>query len=164
MRTAAVCPTCATFTNSLCVIYNGVYLSNINASPLDTLDTILSNIDGTVAAVNANIVNINGNIVTINTNINSINNSITSINSSINTINNNLNTLNNTVNGLFPLFGSADPTQNSSYIGQSYINTTTGQMFFSISTGVSTIWQPICINCGPSSSRIFSNVFDLTFN
>lgn len=45
MRTAAICPTCATYENALCIIYNGPYLSNIEAAPLDSLPTILSKIN-----------------------------------------------------------------------------------------------------------------------
>jgi len=135
MRTAAICPTCATYTNSICVIYNGVYLSNINASPLDPLDTILGNINGKVGGINTSITNINNSITTIN----------------------------NTINGMKPLFGTSAPTQNSTFIGQQYINTNTGQLFFSVSTGTGTIWQAVC-NCSPIGSRIFSNVFALTFN
>jgi hypothetical protein len=45
MRTAAICPTCATYTNALCTLYNGSYLSNINVSPLDSLQTALININ-----------------------------------------------------------------------------------------------------------------------
>lgn len=135
MRTAAICPTCVTYTNSICVIYNGNYLSNINASPLDPLDTILLNINSTVGVVNSSIASINSSIVTINNNI----------------------------NGLKPLFGTSDPTQNSSFIGQQYINTVTGQMFYSTTTGTGTNWEGVC-NCNPLGSRIFSNAFALTFN
>ena len=39
MRTAAICPTCATYENALCIIYNGPYLSNIDVAPLDALPT-----------------------------------------------------------------------------------------------------------------------------
>jgi hypothetical protein len=142
MRTAAICPTCATFTNSLCVIYNGVYLSNINASPLDPLDTILTNINVAIGATNATVTNISSNVTAIN---------------------NSINTINNTISGLYPLFGIADPIQNSAFIGQQYINTTTGQMFFSTAIGGLTVWQAVC-NCNPIGSRIFSNAFALTFN
>ena len=45
MRTAQVCPTCATYTNALCVIYNGEFLQNINVAPLDNLEDILMNIN-----------------------------------------------------------------------------------------------------------------------
>jgi len=135
MRTAAICPTCATYTNSICVIYNGTYLSNINASPLDPLDTILANINGTVGGINTSITNINNSITTINNNI----------------------------NGIKPLYGVVDPTQNSTFIGQQYINTNTGQLFFSTSTGAGTTWQAVC-NCSPIGFRIFSSAFALTFN
>jgi hypothetical protein len=62
MRTAAICPTCATYENALCIIYNGAYLSNIDANPLDSIEAILvktnarvqilanKSIDGTFAA------------------------------------------------------------------------------------------------------------------
>ncbi len=49
MRTAAICPTCATYENALCIIYNGPYLPNIQASPLDDLPTILSKINSNLA-------------------------------------------------------------------------------------------------------------------
>ena len=45
MRTAAICPTCPTYENALCVIYNGTYLSNIDVAPLDNLPTILGKIN-----------------------------------------------------------------------------------------------------------------------
>jgi len=45
MRTAAICPTCATYTNALCILYNGSYLSNINVSPLDSLQVALGSIN-----------------------------------------------------------------------------------------------------------------------
>ena len=45
MRTAAICPTCATYENALCIIYNGPYLSNIQANPLEDLPTILGKIN-----------------------------------------------------------------------------------------------------------------------
>ena len=45
MRTAAICPTCATYENALCIIYNGPYLSNIDVAPLEDLPTILSKIN-----------------------------------------------------------------------------------------------------------------------
>lgn len=51
MRTAQICPTCATYTNAVCVIYDGEYLSNINASPGDDLQTILASIDSTVSGL-----------------------------------------------------------------------------------------------------------------
>jgi len=45
MRTAAICPTCAVYENALCIIYNGPYLSNIDVSPLQDLQTILGKIN-----------------------------------------------------------------------------------------------------------------------
>jgi hypothetical protein len=45
MRTADLCPTCATFTNALCVLYNGAALTNTNIQPLDTLSTALTKIN-----------------------------------------------------------------------------------------------------------------------
>jgi len=45
MRTAAICPTCATYENALCIIYNGPYLTNIDVNPLEDLQTILSKIN-----------------------------------------------------------------------------------------------------------------------
>ena len=135
MRTAALCPTCATYTNSICVIYNGNYLPNINASPLDPMDTILSNINGTVGGINTSITNINNSVSNIN----------------------------NQLNGLYPLYGSGVPTMNSSYVGQIYIDITAGQLFYSISSGSSTTWNTVCL-CHPISARIFDKTFDLTFN
>jgi len=45
MRTAAVCPTCATYTNALCIVYDGEYLPTLDVSPLDNLESILGKID-----------------------------------------------------------------------------------------------------------------------
>ena len=45
MRTAAICPTCATFENALCVLYNGPYLTNIDVNPLDSLEVALGKIN-----------------------------------------------------------------------------------------------------------------------
>ena len=47
MRTAAICPTCATFENALCIIYNGEYLAQIDVNPLEDLETILGKINET---------------------------------------------------------------------------------------------------------------------
>jgi len=127
MRTAAICPTCATYTNSVCVIYNGTYLSNINASPLDPLDTILANINSTVGIINTNITNIN-----------------------------------NVTNSLFPLYGTTAPTASASYVGQLYVNTLTGQLYFATSLGT-TGWVTCCAPV-PSGNRIFDRTFDNSFN
>ena len=45
MRTAAICPTCATYENAKCIIYNGSYLTNIQANPLESLESILAKIN-----------------------------------------------------------------------------------------------------------------------
>ena len=45
MRVAEICDTCATYINAVCIIYNGDYLSNIDVSPLDSLDMILEDIN-----------------------------------------------------------------------------------------------------------------------
>lgn len=50
MRVADICDTCPTYTNASCIIYNGDYLSNIGASPLDSLDMILEDINDTFEA------------------------------------------------------------------------------------------------------------------
>lgn len=51
MRTAAICPTCATYVNALCVIYNGPGLTNINVAPLDDLETIVQNINDNLVPI-----------------------------------------------------------------------------------------------------------------
>ena len=59
MRTAEICPTCATYTNAVCVLYDGpAVLTNINVSPLNSLDTALVNINTAVGAINTAIGNI----------------------------------------------------------------------------------------------------------
>jgi hypothetical protein len=45
MRTAAICPTCATYENALCIIYNGPSLNNIDVAPLEDLQTVLGKIN-----------------------------------------------------------------------------------------------------------------------
>jgi len=45
MRTAAICPTCATYENALCVLYNGEYLANADINPLDSLEVALEKIN-----------------------------------------------------------------------------------------------------------------------
>jgi len=45
MRTAAICPTCATYENALCIIYNGPYLTNIDVDPLEDLQSVLAKIN-----------------------------------------------------------------------------------------------------------------------
>lgn len=48
MRTAAICPTCATFENALCVLYNGEYLPAIDVAPLDSLEVALEKINAAI--------------------------------------------------------------------------------------------------------------------
>jgi len=50
MRTAEICPACATYINASCILYDGTYLSTIDVSPLDALSTILSNINDAYAS------------------------------------------------------------------------------------------------------------------
>jgi hypothetical protein len=57
MRTAQICPTCATYTNALCVIYDGPYLTNSGISPLDDLEYALGLIDGQLGVLATNILN-----------------------------------------------------------------------------------------------------------
>lgn len=51
MRIADICPTCATYTNAVCVIYDGPYLTNINVSPLDNLQDILGSINDNLVPI-----------------------------------------------------------------------------------------------------------------
>lgn len=48
MRTAEICPTCATYQNALCIIYNGGLLTNLNIAPLDSLEAIIVKINNNV--------------------------------------------------------------------------------------------------------------------
>lgn len=45
MRTAKVCPTCSTYTNSLCVVYSGPYLNTLNINNLDSIELALQKIN-----------------------------------------------------------------------------------------------------------------------
>jgi len=49
MRTAAICPTCATYENALCVLYNGLYLTNADIDPLDDLETVITKLNAALA-------------------------------------------------------------------------------------------------------------------
>jgi hypothetical protein len=90
MRTAAICPTCATYENALCIIYNGPYLNNINVNPLEDLPTIL-------AKINTNLV---------------------------------------------PKTGITAPTIPATYLGQTYLDTTTKILYFAKSVGTgATDWN-----------------------
>lgn len=83
MRTAAICPTCATYENALCIIYNGPYLNNINVNPLEDLPTIL-------AKINTNLV---------------------------------------------PKTGTTAPSTSATYLGQTYLDTTTKILYFAKAVG-----------------------------
>lgn len=52
MRTAEICPTCATYQNALCILYNGLYLSNLDIEPLDSIEEILGKINDNVVPTN----------------------------------------------------------------------------------------------------------------
>lgn len=67
MRTAAICPTCATYENAVCVIYNGPTLSNINVPPLTDLQTALGSINASIGSVTSLINSISSNPVSITT-------------------------------------------------------------------------------------------------
>lgn len=83
MRTAAICPTCATYENALCIIYNGPYLTNIDVNPLEDLESVL-------AKINTNLV---------------------------------------------PLTGTTAPSTSATYLGQTYLNTTTSMLYFAKAVG-----------------------------
>jgi hypothetical protein len=83
MRTAAICPTCATYENAKCIIYNGPILTNINVNPLEDLETILAKIN----------------------------------------------------NNFVPKFGTTAPSISATYLGQTYLNTTTKLLYFAKAVG-----------------------------
>ena len=68
MRTAAICPTCATYENAVCVIYNGLALTNINVPPLTNLEVALVNIDSTVEDLQSQIDYLSTNPINLTTN------------------------------------------------------------------------------------------------
>lgn len=49
MRTAAICPTCAVFTNAECALYNGEYLTNSDIDPLDSVTTAIEKLNAAIA-------------------------------------------------------------------------------------------------------------------
>ena len=51
MRTAAMCPTCATYENAICVLYDGPYLPCTGISPLDSIAEALAKIDAAICAL-----------------------------------------------------------------------------------------------------------------
>lgn len=67
MRTAAICPTCATYENAVCVLYNGELLNNIDVSPLDSLEVALQSINSTVGTIITLINNVSANPITLTT-------------------------------------------------------------------------------------------------
>jgi hypothetical protein len=48
MRTAAICPTCATYENALCILYDGSYLTNTDIDPLDSVETAIVKINNNI--------------------------------------------------------------------------------------------------------------------
>lgn len=50
MRTAEVCPTCAKYTNALCVLYDGEYLAYLGIEPGDSMEVVLGKINDWLAA------------------------------------------------------------------------------------------------------------------
>jgi len=83
MRTAAICPTCATYENAKCIVYNGPILTNIKVNPLEDLESILAKIN----------------------------------------------------NNLVPIFGTTAPSTSATYLGQTYLNTTTKMLYFAKAVG-----------------------------
>jgi hypothetical protein len=51
MRTAAICPTCATYENALCILYNGEYLVNTDIEPLDSVETAIIKINNNLVPI-----------------------------------------------------------------------------------------------------------------
>jgi len=51
MRTADICPTCSTYSNALCTLYNGAYLPSLDIQPLDSLETALIKIEAFTSTV-----------------------------------------------------------------------------------------------------------------
>jgi hypothetical protein len=51
MRTAAICPTCATYENALCILYNGSYLTNTDIDPLDSVETAIVKINNNLVPI-----------------------------------------------------------------------------------------------------------------
>ena len=45
MRTSDVCPTCSTYVNALCVIYNGDYLTNLDVATGEDAESIIIKIE-----------------------------------------------------------------------------------------------------------------------
>lgn len=45
MRTSDICPTCSTYSNALCTLYNGEYLRTLDIQPLDSIEAALIKIE-----------------------------------------------------------------------------------------------------------------------
>lgn len=69
MRTAQICPTCATYTNAKCIIYDGPFLTNSGISPKDNLEYALGLIDGQLGVLASNILTTNTNLATTDSNV-----------------------------------------------------------------------------------------------
>lgn len=50
MRTAAICPICATYENCKCVLYDGAYLANTDINPLDSVEECIIKINDAIGA------------------------------------------------------------------------------------------------------------------
>jgi len=51
MRTARVCPTCPTYENALCIIYDGEPLPYLNVAPGDNLEDILVKLNDAIGVL-----------------------------------------------------------------------------------------------------------------
>jgi len=51
MRTAEVCPTCPTYENAKCIIYEGVLLPLTDISPGDSLEVVLAKLEIAITAI-----------------------------------------------------------------------------------------------------------------
>jgi hypothetical protein len=51
MRTAQICPTCATYINAVCIIYDGPYLPYLEVDPLTNLSEIIEQINDVVSTL-----------------------------------------------------------------------------------------------------------------
>lgn len=91
MRTAQICPTCATYTNAKCVIYDGLYLTNSGISPKDNLEYALGLIDGQLGVLASNIITTNNNLATTNSNLATTNSNVAGNTSAIQALQNKVN-------------------------------------------------------------------------
>lgn len=91
MRTAQICPTCATYTNAKCIIYDGPFLTNSGISPKDNLEYALGLIDGQLGVLASNILTTNTNLATTNSNLATTNSNVAANTSSISALQNKVN-------------------------------------------------------------------------